>query len=117
YKGSGTTVTVLGSNFVEGTTVRLGDTTISNVQIISQDRLRFTIPEDFDSNGVVSITIDNGYDSAELLHAFTFESNAVPNISNVSPNSGGTKGGIPVTISGTNFRQDIGPTPPTVVFI
>lgn len=119
YEGPGDiTVTVLGSNFVEGTTVKLGNEEI-NVEFRNENRLRFVITEDMASNfsGVVSITIDNGYDSVELMHAFTFVADSNPKIDSVSPNSGSIKGGTPVEILGENFRQGVGPTPPTVEFI
>ncbi|HHW06933.1 MAG TPA: hypothetical protein GXX34_05290 [Clostridia bacterium] len=117
YKGSDIPITVLGDNFVEGLTVMLGNKPVQNVELINKNRLRFTIPEDFGESGVVSLTIDNGYDVVELKNAFTFVENGDPTIIDVSPNTGGIDGGTPVTISGTNFRQDVSPIPPTVMFV
>ncbi len=96
----GTPVTITGTNFVTGATVTFGSASATNVTVANGTTITATTPAE--SAGAVTVTVTNsGGQSGSLTNGFTYT--APPTVSSVSPNSGSTSGGTPVTITGTNF--------------
>jgi hypothetical protein len=100
----GTVLTISGSSFVSGATVRIGGVNATSVTFISATQLRATTPPGTIGGKSVQI-INPGGLSASRANAFyyTSGSSAQPAIGAVSPSSGSTSGGTVITITGSNF--------------
>lgn len=100
----GTSVTITGTNFQNGATVRFGDTAAASVTFNSANQLTATTPAH--AAGAVAVTVTNpgssGY--AVLANGFTFVTQP-PAVSHLSPLSGPVAGGTTVTIHGTGFQN------------
>ena len=95
----GTPVTITGTSFATGATVTFGVTAATNVVVVSATQITATTPAG--PAGAVTVTVTSpGGLSGSLTNGFTYGS---PTVSSVSPNSGSTVGGTPVTITGTIF--------------
>ncbi len=114
---SGTSVTVTGTNFVLGTTVKFGTVSGASVVVISSTQLSVTAPAGL---GTVNVTVNNGNGTSptSLSDLFAY---AAPTVTSVTPNHGGPSGGTIVTITGTNFLPgvivDFGSVPGTSVVV
>jgi hypothetical protein len=100
----GTVVTITGTGFVIGATVRFGDIQATNVNVSDGTSLTAMTPAH--TAGIVSLVITNpDNQSGTLANAYSYNTPppAAPTISSVNPNSGTTGGGTTVTIAGTNF--------------
>ena len=95
-----TAVTITGTNFAAGATVKFGSTAATNVVVVSSTSITATTPAGSAGAATVTVTNSNGL-SGSLTSGFTYA--APPTVSSVSPNSGSTAGGTAVTITGTNF--------------
>lgn len=96
----GTSVLVLGSNFVSGASVTFGGVQATNVSVLSSTTITCNTPAE--AAGTVSVVVTNvDNQSATLVSAFTFI--APPTIVSVSPSLGPTVGGQTVTIMGSGF--------------
>lgn len=102
----GTSVTLDGTLFKAGAevTFTVGTTAVAatNVVVVSAVRLTCTTPPH--AAGVASVTVRNPADALEGTLASAFTYLAPPTITQVSPASGLTTGGLTVTITGTAFR-------------
>ena len=95
----GTAVTITGTNYAAGATVKFGATAATNVVVVSGTSITATTPA---GSGAVTVTVTNSNgQSGSLTNGFTYA--AAPTVSSVSPNSGTTAGGTAVTITGTNY--------------
>jgi IPT/TIG domain/Fibronectin type III domain len=101
--GGGTVITIAGSSFVSGATVRVGSTSATGVTFVSSTQLRATTPPG--TVGAKSVQVVNpGGLSATRSSAFTYTSgSSQPTYASVSPTSGPTTGGTVVTVTGTGF--------------
>jgi hypothetical protein len=97
----GTAVTISGTNFVTGATVKFGPTAATNVVVVSSTSITATTPAG--SAGAVTVTVTVSGQSGSLTNGFTYV--VVPTVTGVSPNTGTTAGGTAVTIAGTNFAS------------
>ena len=97
--GGGTAVTITGTNFAAGATVKFGTASATNVVVVSSTTITATTPAG--SAGAVTVTVTVNSQSGSLTNGFTYI--APPTVTSVSPNSGTTAGGTAVTITGTNF--------------
>ena len=98
----GTPVTISGTNFVSGATVTFGGTAATNVVVVSSTSITATTPAQ--SAGVVNVVVTNSNgQSGTLTNGYTYTASPAP--TSISPTSGPTGGGTPVTISGTNFAS------------
>jgi copper(I)-binding protein len=96
----GTLVSITGDNFDAGATVSFGDALARSVTVKGSTEMTAITPGS--SAGAVSLTVTNSDgQSATLAGAFTFLS--PPRLSGISPVSGPTTGGTPVTLTGTGF--------------
>jgi len=95
----GSVVTVSGSGFAPGATVKFGTTDAAFVQYISPTQLQVTSPA---GNGQVDILVTVAGTTSPAVPADLFSYNA-PTVTSVVPNAGPPAGGTVVTIKGTNF--------------
>jgi len=49
------------------------------------------------------VMVSNGDNTASLSDGYSYDQSLTPIIASVNPNSGGTGGGTPITITGTGF--------------
>ncbi len=97
----GTSVTLTGSNFQTGATVKFGSNAATGVTVVNSTTITAVTPAG--SAGAVNVTVTNpGGQNSTLTNAFTYADPA-PTASNMSPSSGPAGGGTSVTITGTNF--------------
>ena len=99
----GTTITLTGTNFVSGATVRVGGVAATNVAFSSATRVTARTPAGTAGARDVQITNPNGQ-SATRAGAFTYTApSTTPTLTSISPTSGPTTGGTTITLTGTNF--------------
>ena len=100
----GTGVTITGTGFQAGATVSLGTTAATGVTVVSGTSITATTPPGV--AGAVDVVVTNSdTQSGKLTQGFTYTaaSNPAPTVTAISPASGPTSGGTPVTITGTGF--------------
>jgi fibronectin type 3 domain-containing protein len=95
----GTPVTITGTNFASGATVMFGTAAGTSVQVVSATQITARTPAG--TAGPVTVTVTVSGQSGSLPNGFTYTVPAT--VTGVSPASGTTSGGTPVTITGTNF--------------
>jgi len=102
--GSGTTVSLTGTNMSNGYNVRFGNTVATNMNVVSSTLVTCTVPTipTGASTYKVSYRTTNGGLSNLKDFAYTVSGGA-PTLSAVSPSSGTTSGGTAVTLTGTNL--------------
>jgi plastocyanin len=97
----GTVVTISGTGF-SGSTVKFGGTSATNVSV-TPTSISATTPAH--AAGKVDVVVTNGdAQSATLAQSYTYTL-PPPTISNISPATGPTSGGTPITITGTLFQS------------
>ena len=96
----GTAVTITGTNFAAGATVKFGSTAASSVTVVNSTTITATTPAGSLGAVAVMVTNSNGL-SGTLASGFTYL--APPTVTSVSPSTGTTAGGTSVTLTGTNF--------------
>ena len=102
----GTTITLTGTNFVSGATVRVAGVAATNVAFSSATQVTARTPAGSAGARDVQITNPNGQ-SATRTGAFTYTatSTTTPSPKSVSPRSGPTTGGTLITVTGSNFES------------
>ena len=100
----GTQITLRGTNFVSGATLRVGGVAATGVSFVSSTELRATTPAGTAGSQEVQMTNPNGQ-SATWPTGFTYTSSNPSGltITSVSPSSGTYLGGTLITITGANF--------------
>jgi hypothetical protein len=98
--GGGNNVTINGSGFAPGATVKFGTTAASTVTFVSDTQLKAKAPTH--SAGTVHVSVHTpGGTSAQTIHdEYAF---GAPTVTSLSPASGPAAGGNTVTIHGTGF--------------
>jgi hypothetical protein len=97
----GTVVTISGTGFLANPTVKFGGVAATSVSATSTS-ITATAPAH--AAGKVDVVVTNSdSQSATLAQSFTYAL-AGPTVTAVSPNTGPTSGGTPVTITGTSFQ-------------
>ncbi len=97
----GTSVTITGTGFVAGATVKLGGTAATNVNVVSSTSITATTPAH--AAGAVSVVVTNtDAQAGTLTNGYTY-TNPAPTVTSITPNSGSANGGTSVTIAGTGF--------------
>src|SRR6185369_11501260 len=97
----GTAVTISGSGFATGATVTFGGSSAS-ATVIGSTTINAVAPAH--ASGPVNIVVTNpGGQSATLTNGYVYAAAPAPTVSNITPNSGTTAGGTPVTINGSAF--------------
>ncbi len=98
----GTVVTITGTGFLSNATVKFGGAAATNVSVTSTS---ITAAAPAHAAGKVDVVVTNSdSQSATLPQSFTYALPG-PTVVSVSPNTGPTSGGTPVTITGTNFQN------------
>jgi hypothetical protein len=97
----GNTVTINGTNFVAGSTVKFGTTASASVTFVSAAQLKAVAPAHVAGTIDVTVTTPSGTSATSSADHYTYD--AQPSVGSVSPNVGPTAGGNTVTINGTNF--------------
>jgi hypothetical protein len=102
----GTRVTLTGTNFVDGASVKFGSVEAASVTFVSSTSLTaVTAPQ---TAGTVGVTVTNpDGESASLSSAYTYNPAPAPTVSNITPGSGPSTGGTPVTINGAHFVDGV----------
>jgi hypothetical protein len=102
----GTVITLTGTNFVSGATVRVGGVAASAVTFLSATQVRATTPAGTAGARDVQITNPNGQ-SATRAGAFTYtsSSSSAPTVTSLSITSGPLGGGTTTYLTGTNFQS------------
>jgi hypothetical protein len=103
-EAGGTTITLTGTNFVSGATVRVGGTAATNVVFVSATQLTARTPAGTAGARDVQVTNPNGQ-SATRTGAFTYAVRNTPIITSVSPAFGPTAGGTLITVRGVSFTS------------
>ncbi len=101
----GTAVTITGTGFQSGASVRFGGTAATNVVVTNATHITATTPSH--TAGAVDVVVTNSDGQpGTLSNGFTYTQpppTPAPTVSSVSPNSGSTQGGTNVTVTGTGF--------------
>ncbi len=98
-ESGGTSVTVTGTNFMNGASVKFGGGFASAVVVVSTTEITCNTPS---GSGTVDVVVRNADgDSDTLSSAFSYD--PPPSITSVSRDHGPESGGTNVTITGTNF--------------
>jgi hypothetical protein len=101
----GTVITLTGTNFVSGATVRVGGVAATGVTFVSATQLRATTPAGTAGARDVLVTNPNG-SSVTRTGAFTYVTSSTTSsftVTGVSPASGPTSGGTVITVTGSGF--------------
>jgi plastocyanin len=98
----GTQVTISGTGFLSGATVKFDGTPATNVDVTSTSITATTPAHEV---GIVDVVVTNSDgQSVTLAQGFTYALPA-PTIDDVSPATGPTSGGTQIAITGTNFQD------------
>ncbi len=97
----GTSVTIIGTNFVNDTydSLTFGGTAASSFTVDSATQITATVPAH--TAGAVDVVYTNPGGSGTKTGGFTYYN--IPTISTVTPYAGPTTGNTSITITGTNF--------------
>jgi phosphatidylserine/phosphatidylglycerophosphate/cardiolipin synthase-like enzyme len=100
----GTLLTITGSNFNYGATVKLDGVLATTITVINSTTI--TARTNSHAAGTVDVVLTN-YQGASVTSTggftFTSPSSTAPTLTSVTPNSGSTDGGTNVTLTGTRF--------------
>jgi hypothetical protein len=96
----GTTVTITGTNVTGATTVTFGGTAATSYTVNSAIQITATTPAH--AAGTVDVAVTTPAGTATSTGGFAYDA-PTPAITLVSPTSGPTAGGTPVTITGSGF--------------
>ena len=96
-------MTITGTGFLAGATVKLGGTAATGVTVVSSTSITATAPAH--AAGAASVVVTNtDAQSGTLTNGYTYTAvNPAPTVSSINPTSGSANGGTPVTITGTGF--------------
>ena len=96
---AGKTITLTGTNFLAGATVKVGGVAATSVVVVSSTSITAVTPAGAAGAKDVAVTTVGG--TATKTAAFTYV--ALPTITTVTPISGPVAGGTTITITGTNL--------------
>src|SRR5207249_5111901 len=99
----GTSVTITGTNFINGATVAFGATAATGVVVNSSTSITAVSPATITPGAVhVRVSTSGGTSPAVAGDQFTYNV-VTPTVTSINPTSGPTGGGTSVTITGTGF--------------
>lgn len=97
----GTSVTITGTGFARGASVRFGATSAASVTVVSTTEIVAVSPTRPAGTAIVTVTTPAGASAVSV--GAKFHHDARPTVLSVSPASGSPTGGTVVTITGTGF--------------
>ena len=98
----GNAITITGSHFVSGATVKIDNAAATNVSFVSAEEIRATTPGG-SSTGAKDVKVTNP-DGGFIVLPGGFTYNALPTITSpISPDNGLVSGGTAITINGSGF--------------
>lgn len=97
------TVTIAGQNFLSGSTVLIGTSPATGVNILSATSITCVVPGRA-STGTVNVSVSSGAQTGTGINLYAYVPSS-PSISGVSPNTCTTLGGCVVTITGANLLE------------
>lgn len=97
----GTAVTIMGTLFDPSATVEFDSISATNVTVVDSNTITATTPTGF---GTVDVMVRTAYSQAVLSQGFTYTATPPPQVSGITPQSGDSNGGTPVTVTGTDFQ-------------
>jgi hypothetical protein len=93
----GTTVTITGTGFISGATVKFGTATGTTVTVTSSTTMNLKIPAH--AGGTVTVVVHTAGGTSAPVKFFY----GAPTLTKVTPSSGSTFGGTSITLTGTQF--------------
>jgi hypothetical protein len=96
----GSTLTITGTSFVGVTAVKFGSTNATTYKVNSATSITAESPPGTAGPVEVTVTTPNGESAISGKDRFTF---AAPTVTSISPDTGSTAHGTPVTITGSGF--------------
>ncbi|MFG2827042.1 IPT/TIG domain-containing protein [Streptomyces sp. NPDC048434] len=96
----GNTVTVTGTGFTNATAVRFGATPAPSFTVNSDTQITATTPL---GTGTVQVTVTTPSGISNQFVTYAYVATPAPGLSSVSPASGPSAGGMPVTLTGSGF--------------
>src|SRR5262249_9101477 len=98
----GTPVTVSGTNFIPGVTVKVGTNAGTNVSLLSGTELTVDSPA---GSGTVDVTVttSGGTSATNPNDQFTYQTSTSPVVTVIDPTFGPLAGGTLVTVTGSGF--------------
>ncbi|WP_058535680.1 Ig-like domain-containing protein [Legionella saoudiensis] len=117
----GNSVTITGTNFVQGLLVFFGGQLATNIQVLSSTSIRVVVPPISNSSGgAVDVVVQNPDGQKSLLtNGYTYLGSNLPVIYSISPTQGSIAGGTTITITGANLATtqsvNFGGIPGTIV--
>ena len=107
----GNSVTITGTNFFPGSTVRFGAGSFSSASFISSTELQADAPPGAGGTVRVEVGTPGGVSPASSADDYVY---GRPAVTSIDPTSGHTHGGNTVTVKGTGFTPDAAVTFGTV---
>lgn len=108
----GNSITLIGTNFSNATSIRVGSVPVTDFQVISRTQLSFTVPPPRSTSSTAdtlrqAITIETpqGNVSTTNYPWLLFSYLNPPTITSLTPSTGALLGGNMLTITGTNFEN------------
>ncbi|MGA2322151.1 MAG: IPT/TIG domain-containing protein, partial [Solirubrobacteraceae bacterium] len=98
----GTQVTVTGTGFIAGASVKFGGVPASKVTVNSETSITATSPK---GKGTVDVTVTTSEGTSPTGEHDRFTYATAPTVTSISPKSGPEAGGTSVTITGTGFIE------------
>lgn len=102
-KTGSTFITLVGTGFQPGASVKIGATLATNVSYLGSTTLTAFTPAASQGNQTVTV-INPDNKSAQLVNGFSY-TNSSMGLTKVKPNSGPLTGGTPITLSGVSFSS------------
>jgi hypothetical protein len=102
-KAGGQTVTVRGTGFRNGATVKFGSTPGTHVTVVTGAKLTVKTPRHAAGQVDVTVHTGGGTSATSSKDHYTFDKR--PKVTNVTPSSGSKKGGDKVTVDGKGFLK------------
>ena len=104
--GGGSRITLTGSQFGTGATVRIGEKECTQVQVVSATQISCVVPGYEEGKYTVRVLNQYGQETPEDIQ-YSYYTYPAPTITSISPSAGPLSGGNTVTITGTGFRSGL----------
>jgi hypothetical protein len=99
----GTLVTLTGTGFSSASEIDIGGASVFDFTVNSDSQITFETPAHAAGTWDVTVTNAVGTSTPTAADQFTYDLASTPSVSGLSSSGGSTAGGVPITISGSNF--------------